>query len=537
VPPLLSDGDELFITPSVGVAVAPADGADPETLLKHADIAMYRAKDGGGDRFEFFTPAMTERARERLELETALRRALAGEQFRVYYQPVWDVAAGRVSAVEALVRWMHPQRGDDAAGRFPGGGRGHRADRRHRRLGAAIRLPRAARVARRGVSGTWRCSSTCPRASSAGPELLGEVRAALAESGVPAHSLELEITEGVAMRDAAATEAVLRDLKALGVRISIDDFGTGYSSLGYLRRFPLDTLKVDRTFVSDADTDRGNATIASAIIAMAHQLGLRAIAEGVERPGQMDFSPSSAATRCRASSSRRPCPPRKWRRCAADVVFARRGAGDLKQRPHAEARRELQQIRLTQRHRETRVLLWCIFMRVVRASGSLFVGGLARVGHAHPVQIGHDVLEGDPREELVSLGGIVALPRADLLEVSNHAYQSQFALECIELGFADDVIGWGFRNVHLRFSSCIQVAGFATRTYIEDFKRRDRLTISSSVVTSTSAAAASAHAICSASSSLNPSASNSTPRRMCFPSTRTWIVPARAILCTRVRRV
>jgi EAL domain-containing protein (putative c-di-GMP-specific phosphodiesterase class I) len=121
------------------------------------------------------------------------------------------------------------------------------------------------------------------------PELLGEVRDALAESGVPAHSLELEITEGVAMRDAAATEAVLRDLKALGVRISIDDFGTGYSSLGYLRRFPLDTLKVDRTFVSDADTDRGNATIASAIIAMAHQLGLRAIAEGVERPGQMDF--------------------------------------------------------------------------------------------------------------------------------------------------------------------------------------------------------------------------------------------------------
>jgi diguanylate cyclase (GGDEF)-like protein len=286
--PLLSDGDELFITPSVGVAVAPDDGADPETLLKHADIAMYRAKDGGGDRFEFFTPAMTERARERLELETALRRALAGEQFRVYYQPVWDVAAGRVSAVEALVRWMHPQRG---------------------MMPPAAFLEVAEATGLIAAIDGWVLRSACRELRGwhdAGfahlevfvnlsarqfgrPELLGEVRAALAESGVPAHSLELEITEGVAMRDAAATEAVLRDLKALGVRISIDDFGTGYSSLGYLRRFPLDTLKVDRTFVSDADTDRGNATIASAIIAMAHQLGLRAIAEGVERPGQMDF--------------------------------------------------------------------------------------------------------------------------------------------------------------------------------------------------------------------------------------------------------
>ncbi|HYW08388.1 MAG TPA: EAL domain-containing protein, partial [Longimicrobium sp.] len=286
--PFVLDGDELFVTTSTGAAVAPDDGGDAETLLKHADIAMYRAKDAGGDGFHFFTQAMNERARERLELETALRRALAAGQLVVHYQPVWDVAEGRVTAAEALVRWNHPQRG---------------------LIPPAAFLEVAEAVGLIAAIDVWVLRTACAelrRWHDAGhahlsvfvnlsarqfgrPDLLDEVRSALTDAGVSPMRLELEITEGVAMRDAAVTEAVLRELKELGVRISIDDFGTGYSSFGYLRRFPLDTLKVDRTFVTDVDTDEGNAAIASAIIAMAHRLGLRAVAEGVERPGQMEF--------------------------------------------------------------------------------------------------------------------------------------------------------------------------------------------------------------------------------------------------------
>ncbi|HEX8430387.1 MAG TPA: EAL domain-containing protein [Longimicrobium sp.] len=286
--PFVLDGDELFVTTSTGAAVAPNDGGDAETLLKHADIAMYRAKDAGGDGFHFFTQAMNERARERLELETALRRALAAGQLVVHYQPVWDVEEGRVTAAEALVRWNHPQRG---------------------LIQPAAFLEVAEAVGLIAAIDVWVLRTACAelrRWHDAGhthlsvfvnlsarqfgrPDLLDEVRSALADAGVSPRRLELEITEGVAMRDAVVTEAVLRELKELGVRISIDDFGTGYSSFGYLRRFPLDTLKVDRTFVTDVDTDEGNAAIASAIIAMAHRLGLRAVAEGVERPGQMEF--------------------------------------------------------------------------------------------------------------------------------------------------------------------------------------------------------------------------------------------------------
>jgi len=286
--PFLLEGEELFVTPSIGAAMSPDDGLDGETLLKHADMAMYRAKDGGRDRFEFFTPAMTERARERLELETALRRALAGGQFLVHYQPVWDATGARMMAVEALVRWAHPQRGmvPPAAFLEVAEATGLIADIDRWVLRTACHDLRRWHDAGFGALEVFVNLSARQFGRA---DLVGEVRAALDDAGVPAYALELEITEGVAMRDAAATEAVLRELKTLGVRLSIDDFGTGYSSLGYLRRFPLDTLKVDRTFVADADTDRGNATLASAIIAMAHQLGLRAIAEGVERPGQAEF--------------------------------------------------------------------------------------------------------------------------------------------------------------------------------------------------------------------------------------------------------
>ncbi|HYJ81117.1 MAG TPA: EAL domain-containing protein [Longimicrobiaceae bacterium] len=282
------DGQELFVTASAGIAVAPDDGGDAETLIKHADIAMYRAKEAGRDGVAFFTPEMNERARERLELERALRRSVANQDFRLHYQPVLSVASGRVVAVEALLRWQHPERGlllpdeflelTEATGLITDLGRWA--------LRTACEQARAWRDA--GHTELAMLVNLSARQFLQN-DVVSEVRQVLAATGVRPELLELEITESLAMRDDAATEASLRELKGLGVRISIDDFGTGYSSLAYLRRFPIDTLKIDRGFIDDVDADDGGATIASAIIAMGHRLGLRVIAEGVERTAQLDF--------------------------------------------------------------------------------------------------------------------------------------------------------------------------------------------------------------------------------------------------------
>ena len=286
--PFEAGGQEVFVTASIGIAIAPDDGGDAETLLKHADIAMYRAKEAGNDGFKFFAREMNERARERLALESALRRALPQGRLRLHYQPVFCVASGRALAVEALLRWEHPERGLLAPSEF-------------------LELAEATGLV--VPIGAWALRRACAearaweRAPDDGPVVLvnlsprqflhdglvPEVREALEETGIAPERVELEITESVAMRDAAASGAALRALKALGVRISIDDFGTGYSSFDYLRRFPVDTLKIDRSFVRDVDTDPGGAAIVSAIIAMGHRLGVRVIAEGVERPAQLHF--------------------------------------------------------------------------------------------------------------------------------------------------------------------------------------------------------------------------------------------------------
>jgi diguanylate cyclase (GGDEF)-like protein len=285
--PFEVDAQELFVTASIGVTIAPDDGGDAETLLKHADMAMYRAKEVGSDGFKFFTPAMNERAHERLALESALRRAIAGGQLRLHYQPVFEVAGGRAVAVEALVRWEHPERGLLPPGEFL-------------EIAEATGLiaPLGAWVLRRACERgrAWAAAgrelavlvNLSPRQFQQ-PDLVDDVRAVLAETGLRPELLELEITESLAMRDAAATEATLAELKALGVRISLDDFGTGYSSFEYLRRFPVDTLKIDRAFIRHVDTDPGEATIAAAIIAMGQRLGMRVVAEGVERAEQLAF--------------------------------------------------------------------------------------------------------------------------------------------------------------------------------------------------------------------------------------------------------
>ncbi|MDB4951741.1 MAG: diguanylate cyclase [Gemmatimonadetes bacterium] len=286
--PFMVDGHELFVTASSGVALYPEDGEDAETLIRHADIAMYRAKEAGRDGFKFFAPAMNERARERLALEGALRKALALEQFRIHYQPLCEAATGRVTGVEALVRWMHPVRGLLPPAEFM---ELAESTGQVTLLGRWVLARACAQVRawQRGGHPALTVSVNLSARQFADAGLVEEVRRVLEQEGLDPACLELEITESLAMHNVAATEATLRELKRLGVAISIDDFGTGYSSFGYLQRFPIDTLKIDREFVRDVDRDAGSADIAAAMIAMAHKLGLSVVAEGVERPEQLAF--------------------------------------------------------------------------------------------------------------------------------------------------------------------------------------------------------------------------------------------------------
>jgi diguanylate cyclase (GGDEF)-like protein len=286
--PFVAGGRELFVTASAGISVAPDDGTEGETLLRHADIAMYGGKQDQGDDYRFFTPEMNRRALERLETESALRRALAQDELALVYQPVVDLRTGRVSAVEALVRWNHPQKGVLAPDQFL-----------EVAEATGLIVPLGAWVLRTacGEARRWRQAGhdelrllvNLSVRQFQDPALVQQVAETLEREGLPPALLELEITESVAMRDTAASEDVLGGLRAVGVRLSIDDFGTGYSSLEYLRRFPIHTLKVDRTFVRDVQTDEGDAAIVSAVVAMAHRLGLTVIAEGVEHPGQLAF--------------------------------------------------------------------------------------------------------------------------------------------------------------------------------------------------------------------------------------------------------
>jgi diguanylate cyclase (GGDEF)-like protein len=281
-------GRELFVTTSIGISTYPEDGVDAESLIRSADVAMYRAKEQGRDRFQLYAPAMNAQAVERMGLEHGLRKALSQDQLVIHYQPILEVATGRIHGTEALLRWRHPELGlvppddfielaemtglitpmgpwilEEACGRT-------RAWQRGTRFYFSIAVNLSARQFQER-------------------ELVGQVKRALESTGLEARFLELEITESVAMHSAENTLRTLTELKALGVRISIDDFGTGYSSLAYLKRFPIDTLKIDQSFVSDIGTNAEDSAIASAVIAMAHGLGLRVVAEGVEREEQLEF--------------------------------------------------------------------------------------------------------------------------------------------------------------------------------------------------------------------------------------------------------
>ena len=284
--PYVLDGHELFVTASIGVALHPADGTDAETLIKNADLAMYRAKELGRNRFEFSSPAMrAEMALDSLHLENDLRRAVQRGEIFPFYQAQVSLHTGEIVAAEALLRWLHPERGLLAAERFI-----HIAEEANLigeigepvlRL-AVVQL----RSWQREISCELRLAVNISARQFTDERLPAILRGALEESGVDPATLELEITETVAMIDIEQTIRILAEVKELGVRVALDDFGAGHSSLNYLKNFRVDTVKIDRGFVRDLTTDVQDAEITSSIIGMARRLGLTTVAEGVETEEQ-----------------------------------------------------------------------------------------------------------------------------------------------------------------------------------------------------------------------------------------------------------
>jgi diguanylate cyclase (GGDEF)-like protein/PAS domain S-box-containing protein len=282
-------GDRRFdISTSIGVSVFPEDGGDGETLLRSADNAMYRAKERGRNNYQLSTPELSEEAMKRREVQAGLRRALERKELILHYQPVLSLSTGRIIEFEALVRWQHPERGLIMPGAF--------IDVAEK---AGMMVPLGQWVLKTAANQvkTWqeRGFPNMRVAVNVSPSQFHErnlavsVQEALVENAIRPETLEIEITEGVAMEDAEVTVANLLALRDLNVGISIDDFGTGYSSLSYLKRFPVTTLKIDRSFVSDVVTNQADAGIVRAVVAMAHGLKLHVIAEGVETKEQFSY--------------------------------------------------------------------------------------------------------------------------------------------------------------------------------------------------------------------------------------------------------
>jgi diguanylate cyclase (GGDEF)-like protein/PAS domain S-box-containing protein len=286
--PVMLGSKEFFVTCSIGVAVYPTDGAPADSLIEHADIAMYRAKKLGRNNFQFYTPAMNDEAMERVRIESALRNALERNEFVLHYQPQVDMASGEIVGMEALLRWQHPEMGMVAPNRFIGV-----AEETGLIVQIGAWVMRTACLQTRAWQdaglGQLRVAVNLSARQFGAVSLVGEISQVLAETGLPAGSLEIELTESLFMSDVTLAVELLHSLKALGVNLSIDDFGTGYSSLSYLSRFPIDVLKIDRSFVAEITRGSNGAPIVASIIALAHNLKLDVIAEGVETEEQLDY--------------------------------------------------------------------------------------------------------------------------------------------------------------------------------------------------------------------------------------------------------
>ena len=278
------DGQKADCSASLGIAVAPGDGDDGITLMKHADLALYRAKREGKSCYHFFEPVLDEQARQRRQMELDLRRAISEGEFELYFQPLYSLAEERLKGFEALIRWNHPVRGMVPPIEFIS-----LAEE------TGLILPIGEWVIREACHQASRWSEDLSVAVNispkqfGSPDLVSKILNALAASGISPHRLELEITESVFISQVEKTMAVLHRLRALGVRIALDDFGTGYSSLSYLRSFPFDKVKIDRSFVTDLANGQNGHAIIRAITTLAEALGMETLAEGVEDEAQLEI--------------------------------------------------------------------------------------------------------------------------------------------------------------------------------------------------------------------------------------------------------
>ncbi|WP_426192013.1 bifunctional diguanylate cyclase/phosphodiesterase [Massilia sp. DWR3-1-1] len=286
--PFQIEEKEFFVSCSIGISVFPHDGKGSETLLMHADRAMYRAKEMGGNNYQFFSAELNTRSAAQLRIEGALRHALARQELLLHYQPQVDLASGAIVGAEALLRWQHPELGMVMPGDFIG-----LAEQ------TGLIVPIGAWVLRsacrqgaaweRAGMGKLRVAVNLSSIQFSQHDIAQTVAEALAESGLDPRCLEIELTEGIVMQNVERTISTLHQLKGLGVQISLDDFGTGYSSLAYLKRFPIDVIKIDQSFVRDIANDPDDALIVISIITLAHKLRLKVIAEGVETAAQLAF--------------------------------------------------------------------------------------------------------------------------------------------------------------------------------------------------------------------------------------------------------